>query len=254
MRTTEQLLKALHKACMPIVNPSAVLETANWTDSKYKFQRLAFIPTIEDQIKHVAPEARLPKVLSESALPELEALFTTLNLPLPMHLSVNHLLDVLASHFIEPLCRSPTFITGYPAIMSPLAKSYTDSKTGHVVSARAELFIDGTEYVNLYEEENDPFTQTKKFLLQKRDTDAQNGQSETIDLSAPHEELVELLTPGQQYYIKVLEMGLPPTGGWGCGIERLTMLMGQAPRIADVLPFGTLRSVVAMGTKKGSDK
>jgi lysyl-tRNA synthetase class 2 len=63
-----------------------------------------------------------------------------------------------------------------------------------------------------------------------------------------------MLTPGQRYYIKVLEMGLPPTGGWGCGIDRLTMLLGQAPRIADVLPFGTLRNVVAMGTEKGSEK
>ena len=43
-------------------------------------------------------------------------------------------------------------------------------------------------------------------------------------------------------------MGLPPTGGWGCGLERLVMLFGGAKRIGDVLPFGGLRSVVAMGT------
>jgi lysyl-tRNA synthetase class 2 len=129
--------------------------------------------------------------------------------------------------------------------MSPLAKSYLDPETGHLLSARAELFVNGTEYINMYEEENDPFAQTKKFLLQQSDG--------AVDFDAPHEALVQLLTPGQRYYVKVLEMGLPPTAGWGCGIERFTMLFGGAQRIGDVLPFGTLRNVVAMGTGKGSE-
>ena len=131
--------------------------------------------------------------------------------------------------------------------MSPLAKSYTDPETGYLLSARAELFIHSTEYVNLYEEENNPFVQARNFLLQFA-----NGKQDVLknefDIDLSHEEIKRRLTPGQQYYVRVLEMGLPPTGGWGCGIERLVMLFGGAKRISEVLPFGGLRSVVAMGT------
>ena len=131
--------------------------------------------------------------------------------------------------------------------MSPLAKSFIDPHSRQELSARAELFINSTEYVNLYEEENDPYQQTKKFLQQA----SQNQSStlvESIDLERPYEELFQLLSPSQKYYVRVLEMGLPPSGGWGCGMERLTMLLGNAERIGEVLPFGTLRNVIAMGT------
>ena len=110
----------------------------------------------------------------------------------------------------------------------------------------------GTEFVNMYEEENDPFAQTRKFLLQSAtlDDDAPGVLGRVTANRSPAEwkELFDLLTPYQQYYVKILEMGLPPTAGWGCGIERLVMLFSGAKKIADVMPFGTLRSVVAMGT------
>jgi lysyl-tRNA synthetase class 2 len=131
--------------------------------------------------------------------------------------------------------------------MAPLAKSFTDPNTGYELSARAELFINGIEYANLYEEENNPFQQARNFLSQ-----AHNGSSKVLQnefgTALTHEEVKKRLTPGQQYYIRVLEMGLPPTGGWGCGLDRLVMLFGGAKRIGEVLPFGGLRSVVAMGT------
>jgi lysyl-tRNA synthetase, class II len=246
MATTEELFHALHTACEEVVTPPPLLQGINWKSSGRKFQQRSFIPTLIQQIQSQGlPDFQLPGTLSEHSLDDLKTLFAMLKMPLPAQPSTTRLLDVLASRFIEPLCTTPTFVTGYPAVMSPLAKSYIDTETGQVVSARAELFVNGTEYINMYEEENDPFAQTKKFLLQKVDA--------SIDINAPHEELVQLLSPGQRYYVKVLEMGLPPTGGWGCGIERFTMLFGGAQRIGDVLPFGTLRNVVAMGTGKGSE-
>jgi lysyl-tRNA synthetase, class II len=162
------------------------------------------------------------------------------------------LLDSLASIALEPHLQRPTFVRDHPAIMSPLAKSHTDPTTGASLAARAELFINGVEYVNMYEEENDPFAQAQKFLLQARDADRLAGTTPPepeLDLDAmAHEEVVARLPPGQRYYVRVLEMGMPPTGGWGCGVDRLVMFFGGARRIGDVLPFGTLRTLVASGT------
>jgi lysyl-tRNA synthetase class 2 len=256
MQITQDLLCTIYSACeAPIVGRLHSLRDAHQALAPYfqpgsVFNRIPFLPRLMDEINKVAPDFRLPQDLSEESAAHIIPLFEKLNLPLPANPTVARLLDSLSSHFIEPLCQEPTFITHYPAIMSPLAKSFLDSYTGHMVSARAELFIRGTEYVNLYEEENDPFVQGQKFLLQ-----AQNKVEEALDLSqfgydevAQAEAIKSRLTPGQRYYLRVLEMGLPPTGGWGCGIDRLVMLFGGAKRINDVLPFGNLRNVVAMGT------
>lgn len=210
------------------------------------FKRLHFIKTLAHAILPKAPSFRFPRSLTESSVPEFLDLFATLNIAVPENPTLPRLLDALGSYFLEPMCTEPTFITHYPAIMSPLAKSFIDPDTGHLVSARAELFVKGIEYANMYEEENDPFAQAQKFLAQARYLDEPEPNSS--DRGSLREGL-ERLTPGQRYYIKVLEMGLPPTGGWGAGIERLVMLFGGAKRIGDVLPFGTLRGVVAMGTE-----
>ncbi|CAK7203615.1 mitochondrial lysine-tRNA synthetase [Sporothrix eucalyptigena] len=140
------------------------------------------------------------------------------------------LLDRLAGDYLEPRSFAnvdgPLFITNHPACMSPLAKSFVCPRTGQTVAARAELFVDGRELANMYEEENDPAAQRRKMEQQLEDTQGDNRVDEN--------------------YIAALEAGLPPTGGWGCGIERLVMLFSGARRIADCLSFGTLRHVVSM--------
>lgn len=189
------------------------------------FQRLPFIPTIEKAISRT-----LPDLLSPEAATNLLELFTDLGIPVPLNPTLPRLLDNLAEHFIEPLCDAPTFITHHPEPLSPLSKSYFDPSTGQYVAARVELFIRGCEYVNAYEEENSPFEQRRKFEQQ---LSYQAGRAEAgvaVDES----------------YLRALEWGMPPTGGWGCGVDRLVMLFSGAKRIADVLPFGTLRNVVAI--------
>lgn len=142
------------------------------------------------------------------------------------------LLDRLAGDHLESRSFAsvdgPLFITHHPACMSPLAKSFVCPKTGQTVAARAELFVDGRELANMYEEENDPAEQRRKMAQQVEDT--AGASNNTVD----------------ENYIAALESGLPPTGGWGCGVERLVMLFSGARRIADCLTFGTLRHVVAM--------
>jgi lysyl-tRNA synthetase class 2 len=92
--------------------------------------------------------------------------------------------------------------------------------------------------VNAYEEENSPFEQRRKFLQQQEYHP--NGTSGT------ETEGVKI----DESYLEALEWGMPPTGGWGCGLDRLVMLFASKKRIADVLPFGTLRNVVSIAKTK----
>jgi lysyl-tRNA synthetase class 2 len=218
---------------------------------KLEYDEVSFLPALEKALaERHGINYRFPTEWSDDALRQCLAATQ----PLLKHL--NHhthtwpqLLDSLASIALEPHLKSPTFVRDHPAIMSPLAKSHVDAATGAELAARAELFVDGVEYANMYEEENDPFAQARKFLLQKRDADRLNGVAPwDVPEGATHEELFAMLPPGQQYYVRVLEMGMPPTGGWGCGVDRLVMFFGGAKRIGDVLPFGTLKTLIASGT------
>jgi lysyl-tRNA synthetase class 2 len=253
MNMTEELFSAIQVACESAIE-TRLPSLEKFALQSTPFKRLPFLPTLLDRIRLSIPQFRFPRSLNEDSAKELLSLLSQLHIGVPANPTVSRLLDALSSYFLEPMCVEPTFITDYPAIMSPLSKSYVDPETGHTVAARAELFINGTEYCNMYEEENDPFLQARKFYHQSHGEAAdRNEYGYPLDA----EDIKKKLTPGQQYFVRVLEMGLPPTGGWGGGIERLVMLFGGAKKISDVLPFGNLRSVIAMGTavgKHGEDK
>lgn len=197
------------------------------------YKRLEFIPALEQ-----AMGCNLPDLESSSAREELLNIFTRAisNEAIPTHPSVPRLLDGLASHFLEGQCQTPTFIINHPACLSPLSKHFVCPMTNQVVAARAELFIGGREYANMYEEENSPFEQRRKFTeqLKYREVDGEGDGKGEVDAS----------------YLEALEWGLPPTGGWGCGIDRLVMLVSGRERIADVLGFGSLRNVVGLGKRR----
>jgi lysyl-tRNA synthetase class 2 len=189
------------------------------------FKRISFIPAIEEGLKQ-----QLPDLQSDSAEEDLIAIFQARELPLPSSPTLPRLLDRLCSIYIEPQCEGPTFITYHPACMAPLAKSFLDLETNQYVSARAEFFIQKREIANMYEEENSPIEQRKKFIEQIKWKDEENEAQ--VDES----------------YLEALEWGMPPTGGWGMGIDRLVMLFTGSKRISDVLTFGNLRNVVNLGT------
>jgi lysyl-tRNA synthetase class 2 len=224
---TEKLIHDLHKtvealrpAYFPTLGP---VEGINFSSP---FAQLPFIPTIEKESGRW-----LPDLSSETASADLLYFFDELNIPVPPNPTVPRLLDALAEQYIEPLCTNPTFITHHPEALSPLSKSFVDETTGQRVASRVELFINGREYVNAYEEENSPFEQRRKFVMQQAFHPEGEG---AIDES----------------YLEALEWGMPPTGGWGCGLDRLVMLFSNKKRIADVLPFGTLRNVVSIYKNK----
>ena len=208
-------------------------------DFRTPFRRLDFIPTLEAAMNYIPPslesaaqteiKRRLPDLSSPDAEAEVLQLFQDLKVPPPAIPTLPRLLDRLSSIYIEPGCRRPTFVTNYPECLSPLSKSFIHPDNGQRVSARAELFIDQMEIANMYEEENSPFEQRRKFEQQLAWKDEENVGG--ID----------------ENYLEALEWGLPPTGGWGCGLDRLCMFFSGTKRIGDVLAFGSLRNVVALG-------
>lgn len=193
------------------------------------FARFEFIPTLEK-----CTGVPLPQELDSESL---IAYYRKVNAPLPEIKSPASLLDNLSSRFLESISmkpeyhNKPIFLHSQPAVLSALSKSthvlYGTRK--YEISLRFELFINGKEYVNSYEEENSPFEQTHKFQLQ---------QANKMDFDD-----TDSLIPDWNY-VKLMEYGLPPTGGWGCGIDRLAMLFTGSERIDEVLPFGNIRDVV----------
>lgn len=191
------------------------------------FAMIEFIPALEEKL-----EVKLPALQSADAYDQVLELFKRHNIAVPSNPTLARLLDAFSAHYLEPNSfDQPIFITNHPACMSPLSKHFTCEKTGQIVAARAELFINGREYANMYEEENSPIEQRRKFEEQLK-------QRET------NKEAMEL----DESYLKALEWGLPPTGGWGCGVDRLVMLFSGRERISDVLAFGSLRNVVGLGS------
>lgn len=220
---TEHLIHGLHTAIESLRSAYfPTLVAPEDIDFTAPFTQLPFIPTIEK-----ASGRTLPDFSSPTATEDVLTFFKELSLDIPPNATLPRLLDTLAEVYIEPLCQNPTFITHHPEALSPLSKSFTCPTTSQRVAARVELFIAGREYVNAYEEENSPFEQRRKFMAQQEyHTEGQGAIDES--------------------YLEVLEWGMPPTGGWGCGLDRLVMLFASKKRIADVLPFGTLRNVVSI--------
>ncbi|CDM26443.1 hypothetical protein DTO013E5_4820 [Penicillium roqueforti] len=229
MAMTEDLLSGM-AAHIRALNTTGTLNPTT-ADFTAPFRRIDFLIGIEEGTGH-----KLPDLESPDALDKVYAIFTKLSLPLPTNPTLPRLLDELCSIYVESQCINPTFIINPPECLSPLSKSFVHPTTKQRVAARGELFIEGKEVVNTYEEENSPFEQRRKFEDQLRFSKAADEPGE-VDES----------------YLEALEWGLPPTGGWGCGVDRLCMLFTGAKRITDVLPFGNLRAVTRRHGQSGSE-
>jgi len=132
------------------------------------------------------------------------------------------LLDKLVGEYIEPKCINPAFITDHPQIMSPLAKWHRSKKD---LTERFELFVNTRELCNAYTELNDPVYQRARFEEQAAAKAAGDDEAQLID----------------EVFCTSLEYGLPPTGGWGMGIDRFVMLLTDTINIKEVLLFPAMK-------------
>ena len=137
--------------------------------------------------------------------------------------NIGKMLDELMSKKVEPLLIHPTFIVDYPKILSPLAKKHRNGDQNLV--ERFELFIGGTEFANAFTELNDPIDQRERLEQQASFRDLGDEEAQVVD----------------ENFIQAVESGMPPTGGVGIGIDRLTMLLTSNRWIKDVILFPALR-------------
>ena len=145
------------------------------------------------------------------------------------------ILNLFFEEFVEEHLIQPVFIMDHPVEISPLTKRKPD-KPDYV--ERFELFIYGREMCNAYSELNDPIDQRERFKAQEAALAAGDEEANTTD----------------EDFMNALEIGMPPTGGIGYGIDRLVMLLTNSPAIRDVLLFPTMKSLDSSTSKKADGK
>lgn len=222
MEFTENLLT---KMSIEINNTTKTTWFGQEIDLQGPYPRLDIMNTLEKCIQEKLEDTnfKLPDIDSDKADEEYLKLVETLNVKIAKPHTLNRLIDGLIGEFVESLCIQPTFLINHPQIMSPLAKPHRSEKGK---TERFELFINKKEFCNAYTELNDPNIQRK--IFEEVSKQKNKGDDE--------------IPPADNNFVKALEYGLPPTGGWGIGIDRLVMLLTGQDSIREVICFPTRKT------------
>lgn len=217
--TYENLMDFTEKLMRELV--ATVLETTSITaqghtyDFSKPFARLSLI----DAILFYNSDINKENLLS---LDKIKPIAEKLNIMLNHNMGLGKIQLEIFEKTVEHQLIQPTFITAYPAEVSPLARR-NDNDT--FITDRFEFFVGGREIANAFSELNDPEDQAQRFLDQVKNKEAGDQEAMNYDTD----------------YITALEYGLPPTAGEGIGIDRLVMLLTDSPSIRDVILFPHMR-------------
>jgi len=212
MDLTEELFRGL---AVDVMGTTEITYQGETFDFGKAFERIS----VKDSILKHNPD------LSEADISTLEnakALAEKLGINVESYWGLGKLQMEIFDETVEKKLLNPTFITEYPAEVSPLARRNDDND---FITDRFELFIGGREIGNGFSELNDAEDQAERFKKQVAEKDA--GDDEAMHYDAD--------------YIRALEYGMPPTAGEGIGIDRLVMLLTDAPSIRDVILFPHMR-------------
>jgi lysyl-tRNA synthetase class 2 len=197
------------------------------------------VPRGEETIDFAPPWRRLPykqaaaESLGVPSLPETEADLRALarkgGVAIDPSFGWGRILDEIVSERVQPSLLKPTFLMDHPREISPLAKAKRGDPT---VVERFEVIVAGMELANSFSEQNDPDEQRRAFESQMEQRARGDEEAQLLD----------------EDYLRALEMGMPPTGGVGMGVDRLVMLLTDQRSIRDVIFFPHMRAEEPDGT------
>ncbi len=213
MKLTEELFEFL----LIKINKSLKLKSNNQVfDFSPPWPRIAYKKIISEQT-----EIDLEKIKTEeSLLKEIKNRKISLNLAGVVGYAA--VLDTLFKKVVRPKLTGPLFLIDYPYELKPLAKRKADNPQ---LTGTFQLLVDGHELINAYDELNDPVDQRKRW-------------EEEMELAKKGLAEYQLI---DEDYLRALEYGMPPTAGWGLGIDRLMMILTDQKSIKDVILFPTLK-------------
>lgn len=209
MEFTEQLVTSIVTAVNGSLNVHATVGDVHFTTP---YQRLSYSAAIE----------KATGLAAGASEEEFRRWALRHQINSPPTAGRGKILDGIFKALVLPTLIQPTFLTDHPLALSPLAKQHPDNAE---TVERFQLIAGGLELVNAYSELNDPDEQRRRFLI--TEAERKRGDAEAH--------------PYDPDFLEALETGLPPTAGWGMGIDRMTMLLTHSAAIKDVLLFPTLK-------------
>lgn len=222
MTLTEELVSGLVKHVTgghetTFTNQHGETFNVNWSAP---WKRIEMIPALEAAVGEKFPPST--ELHTQETNDFLKRILKKVNVDCSPPLTNARMLDKLVGEYIEETCINPSFIINHPQMMSPLAKYHRDHPG---LTERCEAFVCKKEIVNAYTELNNPFDQRLRFEEQARQKDQGDDEAQMID----------------ENFLTALEYGLPPTGGWGMGIDRLVMFLTNTYSIKEVLAFPLMK-------------
>lgn len=216
------------------ITEGLVLNAANkvlgTTEFDYQGTHIDLAKVKRISMNDAVKEATGKDFLSCQTVEEARAMATEIGVPYEERFGIGGILNAAFEEKVEETLIQPTFITGHPTEISPLAKRNPENP---MITDRFEFFIYGRELANGFTELNDPIDQEGRFLDQLKQREAGDDEAHEMDRD----------------FITALEYGLPPTGGLGIGIDRLVMFLTDSASIRDVLLFPTMKPLAGEGKK-----